>query len=86
MSCGHQGPHFGARYPDAACIDGYLRELDSCDEPGCPLFSGGDARCPCCNAREYVECGDNAITGNAHQRRTKRRSLIRAVNAWATRA
>ena len=33
MSCGYQGKHFGAWYEDAICIDGYLWDLDSCDEP-----------------------------------------------------
>lgn len=54
-SCGYTGRHFGARYPDAWCIDGYLWDLDSCDEPGGPLFEGGDIPCPGCNADEYAE-------------------------------
>lgn len=48
-------PFFGARYPDARCIDGYMWDLDSCDEPGGPLFSGGDVPCPFCNAEKYIE-------------------------------
>lgn len=38
-------PAFGARYPDATCIDGYLWDLDSGDEPGC-LSKGGEDPCP----------------------------------------
>lgn len=83
MSCGYEGSHFGARYPDAQCCDGYLWDLDSCDEPGGPLFSGGDVPCPCCNTREYIEGGDSRLTGNARQRRTQMRALIRKVQSWA---
>ena len=45
--------HFGARYPDARCIDGYLWDMDS-DENGY-LTSGGDDPCPYCNPNEYME-------------------------------
>jgi len=47
-------PHFGARYPDAVCIDGYLWDLDSGDEPGV-LSIGGDDPCPFCNTEQYLE-------------------------------
>jgi len=84
VTCGYEGSHFGARYPDATCIDGYLWDLDSCDEPGGQLFSGGDVPCPCCNTREYIEGGDHALSGNARQRRAKTRALIRKVQSWAS--
>lgn len=45
--------HFGARYPDARCIDGYLWDMDS-DENGY-LTSGGDDPCPYCNPDKYLE-------------------------------
>jgi hypothetical protein len=46
-------PHFGARYPDARCIDGYLWDLDS-DNDG--MFTrGGDDPCPFCNTEQYIE-------------------------------
>lgn len=48
-------PFFGARYPDARCIDGWLWDLDSCDEPGGPLFIGGDTPCPFCNEGAFIE-------------------------------
>ncbi|WP_353191372.1 hypothetical protein [Pandoraea pnomenusa] len=88
MSCGYEGPHFGAHYPDATCIDGYLWDLDSCDEPGGGLYVGGDDACPCCNTREYVETlvdmGNGVfLTGNARQRRGQLRKFIREVQAWA---
>ena len=37
---------FGAHYPDAQCIDGYLWDLDSYDDG--LLTSGGDIPCPSC--------------------------------------
>lgn len=48
-------PFFGASYPDACCIDGYLWDLDSCEIPGGPLYHGGDEPCPFCNYAETVE-------------------------------
>lgn len=51
--CDYQGRHFGASYEDATCIDGYLWDLDSCDEPGGALSNGGDVPCPQCNGDEY---------------------------------
>jgi len=47
-------PFFGANYPDATCIDGRLWDLDSCDEPGGPLFGGGDVPCPFCRPQEHI--------------------------------
>lgn len=46
-------PHFGARYPDARCIDGELWDLDSCE--GDMLTSGGEVPCPFCNTNEYAK-------------------------------
>jgi hypothetical protein len=85
--CGYEGSHFGAPYPDACCIDGYLWDLDSCDEPGGSLYRGGDVACPCCNTREYVEDGMQgngipAANGNSRQRRKHVRALIRKVKRW----
>jgi hypothetical protein len=54
FACDYQGIHFGATYEDATCIDGYLWDLDSCDEPGGGLRYGGDIPCPKCNAEEYA--------------------------------
>lgn len=47
--------YFGAMYQDSQCIDGYLWDLDSCDEPCGPLHNGGDIPCPFCNPEEHVE-------------------------------
>ena len=47
-------PFFGANYPDATCIDGYLWDLDS-GNPGEPLEVGGDIPCPFCNGEEAIE-------------------------------
>lgn len=51
--CGYTGSHFGASYEDAACIDGYLWDLDSGDEDG--LSNGGDLPCPACNTAYYLD-------------------------------
>lgn len=53
LGCEYRGKHFGAPYIDAQCIDGYLWDEDSCDEPGGALRNGGDIPCPECNAAEY---------------------------------
>jgi hypothetical protein len=47
-------PYFGAKYPDARCIDGYLWDLDKCDEKG--LYSTGDnPPCPFCNQENFLK-------------------------------
>lgn len=46
-------PFFGACYPDARCIDGYLWDLDSFEDGG--LTQGGDIPCPFCNTEEFIE-------------------------------
>ena len=53
--CNFHAPYFGASYPDACCIDGFLWDLDSCDEPGGGLRRGGDDPCPRCNHATWVE-------------------------------
>lgn len=53
--CGYTGRDFGASYPDSICIDGYLWDLDSCDEPGQGLTQGGDIPCPKCNHEGAVQ-------------------------------
>lgn len=83
MSCGYTGYDFGAHYPDSICIDGYLWDLDSCDEPGGDLFSGGDIGCPCCKPGEFLEYRGKTFTGNARQRRKQLRASIRKVHSWA---
>jgi len=51
--CDIEFPHFGASYPDAICIDGYLYDMDSWDGGG--YFIGGDDPCPVCNTEEWLE-------------------------------
>lgn len=51
--CG-EFPYFGATYPDATCIDGYLWDLDKCNDDG-SLYGGGEDPCPFCNTDEYVQ-------------------------------
>lgn len=81
LGCDYQGSHFGAHYEDATCIDGYLWDLDSCDEPGGPLYRGGDIPCQKCNTDECVHyyATDVFPSGNARQRRIERRKHLRDV-------
>lgn len=47
-------PYFGATYPDATCVDGFLWDLDDCDENG--LLSNWDnPPCPFCNTDAFIE-------------------------------
>ena len=48
--CRNEFPYFGASYPDAHCINGYLWDLDS--EMDGELTSGGEVPCPFCNTEE----------------------------------
>jgi hypothetical protein len=58
LGCNYEAPTFGAHYPDGTCIDGYMWDLDSCDEPGGGLCSGGDQPCPWCNTVELLDPKD----------------------------
>lgn len=66
MSCDFHEPYFGASYPDACCIDGYLWDLDSCDEPGGSLSRGGDIPCPQCNHDEWLESFADGIRDDGY--------------------
>lgn len=55
MSCDFHESYFGAQYPDACCIDGFLWDLDSCDVPGGDLTSGGEVPCPQCNHGAWLD-------------------------------
>lgn len=46
-------PFFGASYPDARCIDGYLWDLDWFENG--MLTKGGEEPCPFCNREEYIQ-------------------------------
>lgn len=52
--CDYQGYEFGGGYLDSVCIDGYLWDADSCDEPGGGLQHGGEMACPQCNAEQFL--------------------------------
>lgn len=54
-------PYFGARYPDATCIDGYLWDLDKCEDG--KLYGGGDEPCPFCNTDSFIEQHIDEETG-----------------------
>lgn len=55
-------PFFGAKYPDATCINGMLWDLDSSEENG--LTKGGEDPCPFCNSQAVIErmIDDEVIT------------------------
>lgn len=50
-----QFPYWGARYPDACCVDGKLQDLDYCDENGNLYDKGEDVPCPFCRTEEFIE-------------------------------
>lgn len=83
VNCGFEGPSFGASYPDGTCIEGYLWDLDSCDEPGGPLTHGGDIPCPHCNAMAYLDYLDYHPSGNSRQRRQTLRAEAAKVKSRA---
>lgn len=48
-------PFFGAKYPDATCIDGQLYDIDKCDSDG-NLYEMSDyVPCPFCKGEDYVK-------------------------------
>ena len=53
LGCGIEFPHFGANYPDARCIDGYLWDMDYYDNGFFTI--GGDDPCPICNTEEWLK-------------------------------
>jgi hypothetical protein len=68
-------PHFGARYPDARCIDGYLWDLDSGDNNG--LTNGGNDPCPFCNTEAYIEFYLNDEDGTTREQIEKHIAVLR---------
>lgn len=48
-------PYFGARYPDATCIDGILHDLDKCDDEGNLYEQGDNVPCPFCQTESFIE-------------------------------
>lgn len=51
--CNIEFPHFGASYPDAHCINGYLWDMDSYEDGYYTI--GGDDPCPFCNTEEWLK-------------------------------
>lgn len=64
--CDYSGNDFGANYDDACCIDGYLWDLDSCDEPGGSLSNGGDIPCPKCNHAEWLAYVEDDVVNDGY--------------------
>ena len=53
--CTAEFPFFGAKYPDARCIDGYLHDMDKCDENGNLYLMDESYPCPFCNREEFIQ-------------------------------
>ncbi len=55
--CNYHGQMFGATYPDACCIAGYLWDEDCGEhtEDGFEYTSGGELPCPNCNRQAAVD-------------------------------
>lgn len=60
--CDYQGYDFGAHYLDSICVDGWLWDADSCDEPGGDLTSGGEIPCPQCSHDDWLAFIADEIT------------------------
>lgn len=48
-------PFFGAKYPDARCIDGQLYDLDKCDGEGNLYVPGDYWPCPFCQTEAFIK-------------------------------
>jgi len=75
-------PFFGANYPDATCIDGFLWDLDSATAPGSGLLThGGEDPCPFCAAEDAIDsaAGHNATNLEAATARINR---LRSEYGW----
>jgi hypothetical protein len=48
-------PFFGAPYADAGCFDGYLRDLDDCDDDGGVFEHQDNWPCPFCNTEAFIK-------------------------------
>jgi len=48
-------PFFGARYPDARCIDGQLYDLDKCDDKGNLYEMMEYWPCPFCKTEAFIK-------------------------------
>lgn len=55
LGCNIQFPYFGARYPDACCIEGNLMDMDKCDENGLLYSTEEDNPCPICRREEFIQ-------------------------------
>lgn len=53
-------PYFGATYPDATCINGWLWDLDSYEDG--KLYGGGEEPCPFCNP-DFIEHNLDPLNG-----------------------
>lgn len=68
--CDYSASMFGAHYPDAECVEGYMWDLDSFDDGY--LTSGGEIPCPKCNTGKWLahqlETAENDIPQSNHEK------------------
>lgn len=65
-------PFFGAHYPDACCIDGYLWDLDKFEDG--QLYGGGEEPCPFCNTDTFIEQHEDE--------ETTKEDLLKTIAYW----
>lgn len=79
-------PYFGARYPDATCIDGILHDLDKCDDNGDLYEPSEMIPCPFCQTEAHIDyfepllepgegVSDEDIANNERTRENIRRGI-----------
>lgn len=73
-------PFFGATYPDATCIEGYLWDLDKGDENGI-LQQENEHPCPFCNTEKFIEenISDDEFEVIEDSKRITREDLIKYI-------
>ena len=52
--CGIEFPYFGATYPHARCIDGYLWDMEG-EGIYYSSYAGNGYPCPVCNTKKWLE-------------------------------
>jgi hypothetical protein len=62
FSCSFDGPWFGAGYPDAYCVDGYLHDADADGY----IPSDATNPCPRCNTKTYLEYAFEEANGTEY--------------------
>ncbi|HAS63220.1 MAG TPA: hypothetical protein DCS35_12010 [Vibrio sp.] len=70
LGCDYIGHEFGAHYPDAQCINGYMWDLDSggIDENGeTYLDIGGSLPCRKCNSKAFIKYWSDSLLNDGYE-------------------